>query len=164
MVVTHLSHSYTHVNIVTQARHLPGPLLVPSLSPQLCVHSQPGKQLHHQAQSLVAELEGAREELRWRGGAQAPPIRTVVSPFPTSQNKHCNHRCPMLFVMGERDKFMSVNQLEQMAMIMRGEGVNGGGIVDIKITPGFGHYEQEKPGYYKLVMWMVLDWLDKILA
>jgi pimeloyl-ACP methyl ester carboxylesterase len=71
---------------------------------------------------------------------------------------------PMLFVMGERDEFTSVDQLEQMAKRMRGEGVNGGGIVDVEIVPGVGHFELESPGYDELVARTVLDWLDKIPA
>jgi len=49
--------------------------------------------------------------------------------------------------MRERDEFTSVNQLERMAKRMRGEeGANGGGIVDIEIVPGVGHFELESPG------------------
>ncbi len=75
-----------------------------------------------------------------------PPIITVLSPFPTLQNKHCNNYRPMLFVMGERDEFTLVDQLKQMAKGMRGEGVNGGSIVGIKIMPGVGHSELESTG------------------
>ncbi len=72
---------------------------------------------------------------------------------------------PRLFVMGERDEFTSVDQLEQMAKRMRGEeGANGGGVVDIEIVPGVGHFEWESPGYDELVARTVLDWLDKIPA
>ena len=68
-------------------------------------------------------------------------------------------------VMRERDEFTSVNQLECMAKWMRGEvGANGGGIVDIEIVPGVGHFESESPGYIELVARTVLDWLDKIPA
>jgi len=67
--------------------------------------------------------------------------------------------------MRERDEFTSVNQLERMAKRMRGEeGANGGGVVDIEIVPGVGHFELESPGYIKLVARKVLDWLDKIPA
>ncbi len=49
--------------------------------------------------------------------------------------------------MRERDEFMSVNQLERMAKRMRGEeGVNGGGVIDIEIVPGIGHFELESSG------------------
>jgi len=49
--------------------------------------------------------------------------------------------------MRERDEFTSVNQLERMAKRMRGEeGANGGGVVDIEIVPGVGHFELESPG------------------
>ena len=72
---------------------------------------------------------------------------------------------PRLFVMRERDEFTLVNQLERMAKRIRGEeGANGGGIVDIEIVPGVGHFELESPDYVELVAWMVLDWLDKIPA
>ena len=72
---------------------------------------------------------------------------------------------PRLFVMGERDEFTSVDQLERMAKRMRGEeGANGGGVVDVEIVPGVGHFELESPGYDELVARTVLDWLDKIPA
>ena len=49
---------------------------------------------------------------------------------------------PRLFVMRERDEFTSVDQLERMGKRMRGEeGVNGGGVVDVEIVPGVGHFE-----------------------
>jgi len=68
-------------------------------------------------------------------------------------------------VTRERNEFTSVNQLECMAKRMRGEeGANGGGVVDIEIVPGVGHFELESPDYVELVAWMVLDWLDKIPA
>ena len=67
--------------------------------------------------------------------------------------------------MRESDEFTSVNQLEHMAKRMRGEeGANGGGIVDIEIVSGVGHFDLESPGYVKLVARTVLDWLDKIPA
>jgi hypothetical protein len=87
-----------------------------------------------------------------------------MSPSPASQNKHHNNRCLMLFVMGERDEFTLMDQLDQMAKRMRDEGVNGGGIIDVKIMPGVSNFKQESPGYNKLVAWTVLDWLDKIPA
>ena len=72
---------------------------------------------------------------------------------------------PKLFTMRERDEFMSVDQLECMGKRMRGEeGANGGGVVDIEIVPGVGHFESESPGYIELVARTVLDWLDKIPA
>ncbi len=68
-------------------------------------------------------------------------------------------------IMRERDEFTSVNQLERMAKRMRREvGANGGGAVDIKIVPGVGHFELESPGYDKLVVLTVLDWLETIPA
>jgi hypothetical protein len=72
----------------------------------------------------VAELEGAREELWRRGVTQALPTKTVMSPFLTSGNKWYDNRGLMLLVMGKREEFTSVDQLEQMAKIMRGEEVN----------------------------------------
>ena len=72
---------------------------------------------------------------------------------------------PRLFVMRERDEFTLVNQLERMAKRIRGEeGANGGGIVDIEIVPGVGHFKLESPGNGKLIVRTVLDWLDKIPA
>ena len=72
---------------------------------------------------------------------------------------------PRLFVMRERDEFTSVDQLEHMGKRMRGEeGANGGGVVDVEIVPGVGHFELESPCYVELVAWTVLDWLDKIPA
>ena len=53
---------------------------------------------------------------------------------------------PRLFVMGEMDEFTSVDQLERMATRMRGEeGANGGGVVEIEIVPGVGHFQLGKP-------------------
>ena len=67
--------------------------------------------------------------------------------------------------MRERDEFTSVDQLERMGKRMRGEeGVNGGGVVDVEIVPGVGHFELESPGYDELVARTVLNWLDKIPA
>jgi len=72
---------------------------------------------------------------------------------------------PRLFVMRERDEFTSMDQLECMVKRMRGdEGVNGGGVVNVEIGPGGGHFDLESPGYDKLVARTVLDWLDKIPA
>ena len=52
-----------------------------------------------------------------------------------------------------------------MGKRMRGEeGVNGGGVVDVKIVPGVSHFQLESPGYNKLAAWTVLNWLDKIPA
>ncbi len=70
----------------------------------------------------------------------------------------------MLFIMGERDEFTSVDQLKQLAKGMKCEGLNGGGIVGIEIVPGIGHFELESPGYNELIAQAVLDSLDKILA
>jgi len=54
---------------------------------------------------------------------------------------------PRLFVMRERDEFTSVDQLECMGKKMRGEeGENGGGVVNVKIVPGVGHFQLESPG------------------
>ena len=72
---------------------------------------------------------------------------------------------PRIFVMRERDEFMSVDQLERMGKRMRGEeGANGGGVVNVQIVPGVGHFQLERPGYDELVARMVLNWLDKIPA
>jgi pimeloyl-ACP methyl ester carboxylesterase len=72
---------------------------------------------------------------------------------------------PRLFVMRERDEFTSVHQLERMGKRMRGEeGANGGGVINVEIVPGVGHFQLERPGYDELVARMVLNWLDKIPA
>jgi hypothetical protein len=80
--------------------------------------------------------------------------------------KSSSSTAPRLFVMRERDEFTSVDQLECMGKRMRGgeEGANGGGVVDVEIVPGVGHFQLESPGYDKLVVWTVLNWLDKIPA
>ena len=53
---------------------------------------------------------------------------------------------PRLFVMKERDELTSVDQLECMGKRMRGEeGANGGGVVDVEIVPGVGHFQLRKP-------------------
>ena len=55
--------------------------------------------------------------------------------------------------------------MECVAKRMRGEeGANGGGVVDIEIVPGVGHFELESPDYVELLARTVLDWLDKISA
>ena len=67
--------------------------------------------------------------------------------------------------MREWDEFTSVNQLERMVKRMRGEeGANGGGVVDVEILPGVGHFKSGSPGYNKLIAGTVLDWLDTIPA
>ena len=79
--------------------------------------------------------------------------------------KSSSSTAPRLFVMRERDEFTSVDQLERMGKRMRGEeGANGGGVVDVEIVPGVGHFQLESPGYDELVAWTVLNWLDKIPA
>ena len=53
---------------------------------------------------------------------------------------------PRLFVMRERDEFMPMDQLERMGKRMKGEeGVNRGGVVDVKIVPGVSHFQLGKP-------------------
>ena len=67
--------------------------------------------------------------------------------------------------MRERDEVTSVDQLERMGKRMRGEErANGGGVVDVEIVPGIGHFQLERPGYDKLVARIVFYWLDKIPA
>lgn len=68
---------------------------------------------------------------------------------------------PKLFIMGERDEFTSVHQLEQTAQKMRAN--NSDDIVDVEIVADVGHFELESPGHDPMVANMVLDWLDKIL-
>ncbi|KAL9183764.1 hypothetical protein ACHAXT_004620 [Thalassiosira profunda] len=70
------------------------------------------------------------------------------SPFP-----------PKLFIMGERDEFTSVDQLEKMAQKMR----DGGDRVDTEIVADVGHFELESPGYDPVVANMVVEWLDKVI-
>jgi len=83
----------------------------------------------------------------------------VVATTPSSSS------VPRLFVMGERDEFTSVEQLERMTTRMRGGESNGGGegIADVEIVPDVGHFELERSGYDELVARMVLDWLDRVL-
>ena len=76
---------------------------------------------------------------------------------------------PRLFIMGERDEFTSVGQLESAARRMRKEGEgcenDGSGIVvDVRIVPDVGHFELESPSHDGFVARTVLDWLDKIFA
>ena len=70
---------------------------------------------------------------------------------------------PKLFIMGERDEFTSVAQLEEMTHKMRAQNSEDNGIVDIEIVPSVGHFELESPRYDSLVSKLVLDWLDKCL-
>ena len=52
--------------------------------------------------------------------------------------------------MRERDEFTSVDQLERMGKRMRGEeGANGGGVVEIEIVPGVGHFQLGKPRLHR---------------
>lgn len=69
---------------------------------------------------------------------------------------------PKLFVMGERDEFTSVDQLEDMAQkISAQNGYEGN--VKIEIIPNVGHFELESPNYDLLVSKIILNWLDKHL-
>ena len=70
---------------------------------------------------------------------------------------------PKLFIMGERDEFTSVAQLEEMTHKMRANNCEVDGNVDIEIVPSVGHFELESPRYDSLVSKLVLDWLDKCL-
>ncbi len=89
----------------------------------------------------------------------------VVRHFTHVVTNNSSSTAPRLVVVREWDEFTSVNQLERMAKRMRREvGANGGGAVDIKIVPGVGHFELESPGYDKLVVLTVLDWLGTIPA
>lgn len=69
---------------------------------------------------------------------------------------------PQLFVMGERDEFTTVEQLEQMVQKMKANSNER--IADIEIVPNVGHFELESPGYDPLVAKISLEWLDKILT
>jgi pimeloyl-ACP methyl ester carboxylesterase len=72
-------------------------------------------------------------------------------------------RCiPKLFIMGDKDEFTSVNQLEDMAQKIIDQNRNEGS-VDVEIVPNVGHFELESPKYDLLVSRLVLDWLDKHL-
>lgn len=70
-----------------------------------------------------------------------------------------NTTIPKLFIMGERDEFTSVEQLDQMAQKMR-EKSNVEPTVEI--VPDVGHFELESPSYDPLVAKMVIEWLDKL--
>ena len=65
---------------------------------------------------------------------------------------------PKLFIMGEKDEFTSVHQLEGMAAKMR--RANGSN-VDVDIVGSIGHFELESPSYDHMVARKILDWLDK---
>ena len=71
---------------------------------------------------------------------------------------------PKLFIMGEKDEFTSVNQLEDMTQKIRYQNNNRNeGRVDVEIVPNVGHFELESPRHDSLVSRLVLDWLDKHL-
>ena len=63
---------------------------------------------------------------------------------------------PKLFIMGERDEFTSVDQLENMVQKMSN--------ADTEIVADVGHFELESPGYDAFIAKMVLSWLDKVLS
>ncbi len=69
---------------------------------------------------------------------------------------------PKLFIMGERDEFTSVDQLEDMANKARAQNGNDDNVV-VEIVPKVGHFELESSRYDPLVAKVVLDWLDKQL-
>jgi hypothetical protein len=69
------------------------------------------------------------------------------------------------FVMGERDEFTSVDQLERMVKRMRGEeGVNGGGVSTSRSCRVSATSNWKAPAMDELVARTVLDWLDKTPA
>jgi hypothetical protein len=89
----------------------------------------------------------------------------VVRHFTHVVTNNSSSTAPRLVVVREWDEFTSVNQLERMVKRMRGEeGANGGGVVDVEILPGVGHFKSGSPGYNKLIAGTVLDWLDTIPA
>lgn len=67
---------------------------------------------------------------------------------------------PKLYIMGERDEFTSVDQLEKMAKKMKANGHH----VDMKIVADVGHFELESSSYDSLQAKMILDWLEKVLV
>mmetsp|Transcript_24713 Transcript_24713/g.59580 ORF Transcript_24713/g.59580 Transcript_24713/m.59580 type:complete len:259 (-) Transcript_24713:475-1251(-) len=66
---------------------------------------------------------------------------------------------PKLFIMGERDEFTSVEQLEQMTRKMRSTSDVE---TTVEIVANVGHFELESSSYDPMVAKMVLDWLDKV--
>ena len=78
-----------------------------------------------------------------RGGADRGRL---VKHFAHVVANSSSSTAPRLFLMRERDEFTSVDQLERMGKRMRGEeGANGGGVVNVEIVPGVGHFQLGKP-------------------
>ena len=72
-----------------------------------------------------------------------------------------NSSLPKLFVMGDRDEFTSVEQLQEMVEKMRAS--SAGTRVDIEIVPNVGHFELESPSYDSAIANMTIDWLEEVL-
>ena len=66
---------------------------------------------------------------------------------------------PKLFIMGDKDEFTSVHQLEDMVKKMRSNSK-----VATEIVANVGHFELESPRYDAHVTQLVLEWLDKVLV
>ena len=90
---------------------------------------------------------------------------SLLSSSTSSSTSSTTTTVPKLFIMGERDEFTSVDQLNDMAqqMMRANNNGNGGNVVDVEIVPDVGHFELESPRYDPLVAKMVLDWLDRTL-
>lgn len=68
---------------------------------------------------------------------------------------------PKYFIMGEKDEFTSVEQLE--SMVTRMKSINSNCKVDIEIVPSVGHFELESPSYDPFVAEKVVQWLEDVI-
>ena len=69
---------------------------------------------------------------------------------------------PKLFIMGEKDEFTSVSQLEQVVARMKSNCSPGR--VDTHIVPDVGHFQLESPTYDPFVSKVIIEWLDSALV
>lgn len=63
---------------------------------------------------------------------------------------------PKFFIMGEKDEFTSVSQLQEMIRKMKRDSNK----VDSKIVEDVGHFKLESPHYDSVVSDLVIDWLE----
>jgi hypothetical protein len=69
---------------------------------------------------------------------------------------------PKLFIMGEKDEFTTVPQLEKAVAKMKASC--GSSRIDTRVVANVGHFELESPGYDPYVSKLVLEWLEDVLT
>jgi dienelactone hydrolase len=69
---------------------------------------------------------------------------------------------PKLFIMGEKDEFTTVTQMEKAVAKMKANCCESR--VDTSVVADVGHFELESPGYDAYVSKLVLQWLENVLT